>query len=129
MTRTICNILAVAALVFATACAFSQRAETNVTACAESDPALESQVIDALVDAAEQQWLAAVTALVPDKTLRDCILEGIVAAAEQPDGGFVYTLPDGGVIAPAKLTMARQLGETDKQRVVRRAQTYFALTR
>ena len=111
------------------ACAFLGAAKTNVVACAEADPALEAQVLNALVDAAEQQWLAAITALVPDPTLRDCILAGILSAAEAPDGGFTYALPDGGFVAPAKLTMARQLAETDKQRAIRRAQTYFALTR
>lgn len=113
---------------FSVACTFLKAAGTNTVTCAEADPALEAQVITALIDAGEQQWLAAITALVPDKTLRDCLIAGILAAYQNPDGGFTYILPDGGVTPPTVATAARKLGESDKQRVSRRAQTYFSLT-
>lgn len=121
------RLLVVAALAVA-GCAFLNRAATNVAACQESDPTTLARLLDALANAAEQQWLAAAKAIEPNEDTLRCDLAGIVSAEQNPDGGFVYVLSDGGVVAPNRLTSAAQLGETSHERVVRRARTYFALT-
>lgn len=124
------SVIAISAVL--AGCSFLTNTKSNIVACAEADPGLETQVLNALAEAAEEQWMAAVVALVPDPELRKCILAGILSAASTaPDGGnnFTYVLSDGGVVSPQRLTSAKQLGESDQQRVARRAQTYFALTK
>jgi hypothetical protein len=99
-----------------TSCAFFQRAAPAVEACAEKDPALVGQVMQALSDVEEANWIGALVALVPDVALRTCIVQAIVDATKSV--APVQGVPTGSAAA---------LAENPQQRMTRRANAYLTL--
>lgn len=95
-------------------CAFVSKAGSGIQTCVENDPALVAQVATALSNVAEGDWLGALIALVPDPTLRKCIIKALVDATKTEK--------------PEKLSSAKALGETPQERLTRRANLYLALT-
>ena len=123
MKRLLCTLLGITV----GGCAFFTSAYRNVAACTQSDPTTLARIGDALVDLAEQAWLSAVQEIEPNADTAKCDMQAIIAAAENPpDAGFTFGLSDGGIVTAN--TSAVQLGETNKERLVRRARTYLALT-
>lgn len=108
------------ALVLPIGCAYFSRLGAAEKACTASDPNILARFEQMLIDEAEQSYIAGVLALVPNAADRMCYLDAIVASIPTPDGGT----EDAGVV---RAFSARQLGESNESRLLRRANNLRSL--